>query len=181
VSSITKQQLDVHHELLKDLGKVDRPSAVCTSGDMPLTIPGLKVDGLGVLSLPLGKTQARKLIEQCRHELEKRTAQAPQKPTDYRRADKLSCNCDDCSALSAFLANPDRKQGRFPLAKKRRQHLHQIIDGNLCDLTHVTERCGSPFTLVCTKTTASYEAACKIHKRDLQNLSRIIALENKTS
>ena len=81
----------------------------------------------------------------------------------------------------SFLANPDRKQGRFPLAKKRRQHLHQIIDGNLCNLTHVTERRGSPFTLVCTKTTASYEAACKIHRRDLQNLSRIIALENKTS
>ncbi len=116
----------------------------------------------------------------CRHELEKRTAQAPQKPTDYRRADKLSCTCRDCGALSAFLANPDQKQGRFPLAKKRRQHLHQIIDGNRCDLTHVTERRGSPFTLVCTKTTASYEAACKIHERDLQNLSRIIALENKT-
>ena len=73
-----------------------------------------------------------------------------------------------------------QKQSRFPLAKKRRQHLHQIIDGNRCDLTHVTERRGSPFTLVCTKTTASYEAACKIHERDLQNLSRIIALENKT-
>jgi hypothetical protein len=116
----------------------------------------------------------------CRHELEKRTAQAPQKPTDYRRADKLSCTCRDCGTLSAFLANPDQKQGRFPLAKKRRQHLHQIIDGNRCDLTHVTERRGSPFTLVCTKTTASYEAACKIHERDLQNLSRIIALENKT-
>jgi hypothetical protein len=116
----------------------------------------------------------------CRHELEDRTAQAPQKPTDYQRAEKLSCNCGDCGALRTFLANPDQKQGRFPLAKKRRQHLHQIIDRNRCDLTHVTERRGSPFTLVCTKTTASYEAACQIHERDLQNLSRIIALEKKT-
>jgi len=116
----------------------------------------------------------------CRHELEKRTAQAPQKPTDYRRADKLSCTCGDCRALSAFLANPEQKQGRFPLAKQRRQHLHQIIDGNHCDLTHVTERRGRPFTLVCTKTTASYAAAFEIYERDLQNLSRIIALENKT-
>jgi len=32
---------------------------------MPLTMPGLKVDGLGMLSLPLGKTEARKLIKQC--------------------------------------------------------------------------------------------------------------------
>ncbi len=86
----------------------------------------------------------------------------------------------NCSTLSAFLANPYQKQGRFPRAKKRRQYLHQIIDGNRCDLTHVTERRGSPFTLVCTKTTASYEAACKIYARDQENLPRIIALENKT-
>ena len=133
-----------------------------------------------IAKLPVANDAISHWLGACRHELEKRTAQAPQKPTDYRRADKLSCNCDDCSALSAFLANPDRKQGRFPLAKIRRQHLHQVIDRNRCDLTHVTERRGSPFTLVCTKTTASYEAACKIHDRDLQNLSRIIALENKT-
>ncbi len=133
-----------------------------------------------IAKLPVANDAISHWLGACRRELEKRTAQAPQKPTDYRRADKLSCNCGDCSALSAFLANPDQKQGRFPLAKNRRQHLHQIIDGNRCDLTHVTERRGRPFTLVCTKTTASYEAACKTHERDLQNLSRIIALENKT-
>ena len=134
-----------------------------------------------IAKLPVTNDAISHWLGACRHELENRTAQAPQKPTDYRRADKLSCNCGDCSALSAFLANPDRKQGRFPLAKIRRQHLHQVIDRNRCDLTHVTERRGSPFTLVCTKTTASYETACKIHERDLQNLSRILALENKTS
>jgi hypothetical protein len=133
-----------------------------------------------IAKLPVANDAISHRLGACRKELENRTALAPQKPTDYRRADKLSCSCGDCGALSAFLANPDQKQGHFPLAKKRRQHLHQIIDGNHCDLTHVTERRGSPFTLVCTKTTASYQAACKIHARDLQNLSRIIALENKT-
>ena len=130
--------------------------------------------------LPVANDAISNWLGACRHELEKRTAQVPQKPTDYRRANKLSCTCGDCSALSAFLANPDQKQGRFPLAKKRRQHLHQIIDENRCDLTHVTERRGRPYTLVCTKTTASYDAALKIHERDLKNLSRIIALEKKT-
>jgi hypothetical protein len=133
-----------------------------------------------IAKLPATNNAISHWLGACRQELENRTAQAPQKPTDYRRADKLSCSCSDCGALRAFLANPDQKQGRFPLAKKRRQHLHQIIDRNRCDLTHVTERRGSPFTLVCTKTTASYEAACKIHERDQKNLSRIIALENKT-
>ena len=61
----TNQQLTIHDELLKALDTVDRPSVVCISGDMPLTMPGLKVDGLGTLSLPVSKTEARKLIKQC--------------------------------------------------------------------------------------------------------------------
>jgi len=65
VSINTNQQLTIHDELLKALETVDRPGVVCTSGDMPLTMPGLKVDGLGTLSLPVSKTITRKLIEQC--------------------------------------------------------------------------------------------------------------------
>jgi hypothetical protein len=117
----------------------------------------------------------------CRRELEHRTAEAPQKPADYRRAAKLSCNCRDCRALSEFLADPDRREARFPLAKERRRHLHNIIDRDRCDCTHVTEHRGSPHTLVCTKTTASYDAARKIHERDLKNLSRIAALERRST
>jgi hypothetical protein len=110
--------------------------------------------------------------------LESRLVKLPDGDTD-RRADKLSCKCQDCRALSAFLADPNRREARFPMAKERRRHLHSIIDSNRCDCTHVTEHRGSPHTLVCTKTTASYEAACMIYERDLQNLSRIAALERK--
>jgi hypothetical protein len=129
--------------------------------------------------LPAANRAISNWLGSCRQELENRTTQAPQKPVDYRRANKLSCNCNDCRELSAFLANPDQRQGRFSLAKPRRRHLHQIIDGDNCDLTHETERQGRPYTLVCTKNTASYQAACKIHKRDLHNLSRINALEKQ--
>ena len=45
--------------------------------------------------------------------------------------------------------------------------------------THVIERCGRPFTLVCSKTTASNDAACKIHERDLEYLARITALQQE--
>ncbi len=117
----------------------------------------------------------------CRRELERRTAQAPQKPADYRRSAKLSCNCRDCRALSEFLADPDRREARFPMAKERRRHLHNIIDGNGCDCTHVTDRRGNPHTLVCKKTTASYDAACKIYDRDVKNLSRLTALERRST
>lgn len=133
-----------------------------------------------IAKIPLANDAISHWLDACRRQLEKRTARAPQKPTDYRRAAKLSCRCGDCRALSDFLPKPDQKQGRFPLAKERRKHLHRIIDANHCDLTHVTERRGRPFTLVCTKTTASYKAACKIYESDLQNLSRITTLKNQT-
>ena len=118
-------------------------------------------------------------LTQCRDALELRVAQVPEKPADFRRPAELSCTCADCRALSKFLADPDQAVGRFSVRKSRRQHLHHIIEGNKCDLTHVTERRGSPQTLVCTKTTAAYEAACHIHARDQENLTRITALQGK--
>lgn len=118
-------------------------------------------------------------LAECRSALESRVAQVPQKPTDYRRPAKLSCNCSDCSELSSFLATPDESVHRFPVNKERRRHLHQIIECHNCDLRHVTERRGRPYTLVCTKTTASYEAARQIHERDKENLIRLKALQKK--
>ena len=115
----------------------------------------------------------------CRQLLQKRTATAPGKPTDYRRADKLSCTCVDCRALSQFLTNPEQREVRMPLNKERRRHLHNAIENDRCDLTHVTERRGSPFTLVCTKTTASYGRANNIYERDLKSLARIINIEKR--
>ncbi len=126
--------------------------------------------------VPKANSAISRWLATCRRELEKRTTDPPQQPADYRRDAQLSCNCQDCRELSTFLANPEQRQGRFPLVKARRQHLHNIIDGNRCDCTHVTERRGRPYTLVCTKTTASYEAVCKIHERDLENLSQLVAV-----
>jgi hypothetical protein len=118
-------------------------------------------------------------LAECRSELESRVAQVPKKPTDYRRPAKLSCSCSDCRELASFLDKADESVHRFSVRKDRRRHLHQIIDKHKCDLTHVTERRGSPYTLVCTKTTASYDAACRIHERDKRNLKRLVKLETK--
>ncbi|RLA44484.1 MAG: 2OG-Fe(II) oxygenase, partial [Gammaproteobacteria bacterium] len=56
----------MYDTLMQALAEVDRPSDVCTSGDLPLTMPGLVVEGLGTLHLPLGGSQARELIGHCR-------------------------------------------------------------------------------------------------------------------
>jgi predicted 2-oxoglutarate/Fe(II)-dependent dioxygenase YbiX len=116
-------------------------------------------------------------LDHCRTELERRTEHNPTPPTDFRRAAKLSCNCPECLELSGFLADPNESVHRFAVRKDRRQHLHQIIDGDRCDLTHVTTRTSNPHTLVCTKTTASYQLACKNYARDRENLKRLRAVE----
>lgn len=105
-------------------------------------------------------------------ELESRASHPPQQPSDWRRESATGCNCADCKELSRFLKDPGTKTLRLPLATDRRQHLHQIIDGQQLDTTHVTERKGRPYTLVCMKTQASYERALKDHQLDLDHLTK---------
>ncbi|NCF17798.1 MAG: hypothetical protein GWP63_06110 [Haliea sp.] len=115
-------------------------------------------------------------VVSCRDALQCRTATKPVKPQDYRRAHELSCGCGDCRQLSHFLADPKQRELRLALKKERRKHLHRIIDSDRCDLKHVTERQGRPYTLVCTKTMASYRRALEIYVRDSSNLARIESL-----
>ena len=62
----TPKPIAVHDKLLETLSEVDRPGDFCTYGDRPLVMPGLEVDRMGVVGLPLTKTHARKLIKLCR-------------------------------------------------------------------------------------------------------------------
>lgn len=54
-----------HDQLLKAIERVDRPGAVCVSGNWPLVMPGFEVEGVGAIGLPLDKTPVKKLIRQC--------------------------------------------------------------------------------------------------------------------
>ncbi len=62
----TPKPIAVSDKLLKALSEVDRPGDFCTYGDRPLVMPGLEVDKMGVVGLPLTKPHARKLIKLCR-------------------------------------------------------------------------------------------------------------------
>ena len=106
-------------------------------------------------------------------ELESRVSCPPQEPTDWRRQSATGCGCADCAELSRFLTDPQTATLRLPLAESRRRHMHQIIDGKQLDTTHVTERRGRPYTLVCTKTKASYERALKTHHLDRDHLAKM--------
>jgi hypothetical protein len=111
--------------------------------------------------------------------LESLTAHEPVPPADFRRDASLSCKCSDCEDLRAFLKDPVEKVHRFRVRQDRRQHLEHAIRGHRCDVTCVTERVGSAHTLVCAKTTASYEAKLKTYGEDREHLATLRSIRSE--
>lgn len=105
----------------------------------------------------------------------------PQPPQDWCQEASLSCDCNDCKELQAFVHSPDKKEYRFRINKERRQHLHRIIDRHGLDMTHVTERVGSPQTLVCTKTRRKYELLLVQYRADIASMQVLIKLSDSIS
>ena len=116
-------------------------------------------------------------LASCREQLEALTANLPQEPTDFRRAADVTCKCAECDELNRFLADPRESEHRFRVKEERRKHLQLSIREGECDLNFTTERTGSPHTLVCTKTTASYQARLKIYHEDQKHLTMVRSIE----
>ncbi len=145
-------------------------------------IPALKkIHPFVVKNLPYSQSY-KKLLDHCICEIEKSTSKTLKKPSNWAQKVKSDCNCADCSELNTFLQNPNEQVHRFKAGKNRRQHLHQKIDSYVSDMTHVTERKGSPFTLVCTKTMNSHFSNVKGQKRDFEMLKDLqrIRLKNQS-
>jgi hypothetical protein len=136
-------------------------------------IPGVKAIDQWLSQVPEAGPAATALREHCRAELRAATAHPIEPPADWKREAKLDCKCEDCQALARFLRDPAERVGRFSIRQDRRQHLHQQIDEHKLDCTHLTERKGSPQTLVCTKTQASYERRLQQYKLDQQLLAEL--------
>jgi hypothetical protein len=109
-----------------------------------------------------------------------RSEQPPESPKDWRQDVKIVCRCDDCRELQAFALDPATQTRRFRVRKERRQHLHQQIDRHRLDMTHVTDRTGSPQTLVCSKTRATYERQCRQYNKDLASMAALRPLIGET-
>ncbi len=104
----------------------------------------------------------------CRNELDKELSLPPRAPDDWSIAGFASGTCcADCTMLAAFLADRSTQQTTWPLAKPRRQHLHQRIDEAELPVTHTTIRQGSPHQLVLTKT-------ADVHLRDTEHRSSVL-------
>jgi len=91
----------------------------------------------------------------------------PKPPLDWRLSVELSCSCPDCRELQTFAHDPAERLHRFRVKKERRRHLHNMIDGHRLDMTHVTDRAGSPQTLVCKKDRRTFDRRMKQYQDEI--------------
>ncbi len=103
----------------------------------------------------------------------RRSGSPPPAPLDWRQEASLGCSCADCRELQAFALDPVETVRRFAIRKDRRQHLHAQIDRHGLDMTHQTERIGSPQTLVCKKHRRSYLRRCEEYRKDMAALKEL--------
>jgi hypothetical protein len=108
-----------------------------------------------------------------RQQLELATARQPEPPSDWARSADVACTCQYCAQLKAFLADPTKEVGRIPAREDMRQHLIGMIDQHQSDVKYTLERKGSPYSLVLTKTTGSFERAVKRFEADRRLLSAL--------
>jgi hypothetical protein len=139
-------------------------------------VPAVKVIQATLHADSPARNSFERLLHHCMAELRAWTATPVQPPADWTRDADLKCKCADCKELAKFLRSPTERVHRFPRRKELRAHLHSEIDRHRLDLTHVTDRRGSPQTLVCTKNQASYERRLTQFKVDLRLLEALEAL-----
>ncbi len=120
--------------------------------------------------------QRLRLWRHCCAFLLARSEFAPPAPGDWSQPAKLACRCEDCQALQAFALNPRLREQRFRVRQDRREHLQRQIAHHKLDMHHVTDRSGSPQTLVCRKTRESYHRQCRQHAEDVAAMHALQAL-----
>lgn len=105
----------------------------------------------------------------------------PQAPKDWSQLAKLNCNCADCATLQTFARDPIANIHRFRVNKERRRHLHNQITHHGLDMTHETERQGSPQTLVCIKTRRTFQNRMHLYKEEIQAMRELLKFDPKAT
>ncbi len=161
-------------DLLAGLGAVDPASAEQAVAHM-LAWPGTYgMDAVLVPAareLPADAPGAGPLRAACVAHLRARAAEPLAPPTDWRRDSALPCRCPRCTELARFLDDPGQRTWVLKAAEADRGHVEGTIRTAGCDLDTATDRRGRPYSLVCTKTQASYERRARQRMQDLADLA----------
>jgi hypothetical protein len=161
-------------DLLAGLGAVDPASAERAVAHM-LAWPGTY--GMDAVLVPATRELsadapgAGPLRVTCTTHLRARAAEPLAAPADWRRDSALPCRCSRCTELARFLDDPGQRTWVLKAAEADRSHVEGTIRTAGCDLDTATDRRGRPYSLVCTKTQASYERRARQRKQDLADLA----------
>ncbi len=142
---------------------------------LPALVSMLRVAARGKAARKGASPALNTLRRHCIRQLEARLKQPTRKKDDWSLDLPGTCDCDLCITLRDFLADPKKKQLEWPIAKRRRLHVHREIDRYELPVLHKTRRTGSPFTLVLHKKTTLFEHEAKARRnwrRDLEWLTK---------
>jgi len=160
-------------DLLAGLGAVDPALARLAAAHM-LAWPGTYgMDAVlvpAVRDVPADAPGAGPLRAACVAHLRARAAEPLAPLADWRRDSTLPCRCPRCTELARFLDDPEQRTCVLKAAEADRSHVEGTIRTADSDLDTVTDRRGRPYSLVCTKTQASYERRARQRKQDLADL-----------
>ncbi len=95
--------------------------------------------------------------QHCIQELEARLELPARTDDDWSIDLPGDCQCDLCTTLGTFLRDPTKQQLDWPIAQKKRLHVHHRLDSHELPVEHTTRRTGSPYTLMLSKMTALFE------------------------
>jgi hypothetical protein len=112
-------------------------------------------------------------LASVRKKLASATAKKPAPPANWTRPADVACTCPICIQLKAFLADRASEVGRIKAREGERAHVIEQIARHQCDVNHALERQGSPYSLVLTKTTGSFDRATKRFEADCRLLKVI--------
>lgn len=186
----TKRDLDTAQSAyLKDMEVVLRASAVCGLNvmaavdhilDHPNAYPSLMlaelIHSMNNISIP-GECRD-KLLSTAKGRLTEMVS-VTRNDNDWSIKETLPCKCKDCRYLTNFLVNTKEQTHVWPLAKDRRQHIHEVIDGMGLPVTHVTLRQGSPQKLVLKKTIELFTRENSEKQAAAKALKNLEGLERK--
>ncbi|MGO1539221.1 MAG: 2OG-Fe(II) oxygenase [Leucobacter sp.] len=83
---------------------------------------------------------------------------------------------DDADRLASFLGSPEDKVLEWQLAQRRRKEIHHAIDTAALPVTHRTQRTGSPYTLVLTKTKELFDRETEKRTQAKRDLAWILRM-----
>lgn len=105
--------------------------------------------------------------------LAQRIAEHLAPPAEWRRPAVVRCACEHCTDVKRFLASSNGPVWRLKAAERARSHVEHNVRNDHCDLDLTTETRGRPYTLVCTKNQASYQARVRQREQDLADQARL--------